>query len=572
MTTIGILEGFLKEKPDGGSWDDHRAWAGKVSEFLGEVYGDAVKQAFASIEDKYLAVVIERQCGKLLGLINKERSRNRRDLHRADSGRRPPEREAATGSEPVADHETHSSLQQDQVDVALLTALPLELEAILRQGDQWSMLTPSEDSPRTYHLSRTNSGVSIVATCALGTGQLNAALATRDIIETWHPKKVLLVGIAGGLGPDVQLGDIVVSEQIVDYELGKITPGGVSVRWSAYRSDPILLDRLRNFHSGHWSSAITVPRPDRCTEIVPRIIHNVVLSGNKVIADEKTAGALASVWKRAGAIEMEGAGIAAALHQIKNAPSFMVIKGICDKADSAKADDWQPYAADAAAAFTMSFVREALQPSDTAKPSPEKAPEVGVPGVDPRALRLSLSAAFSVSELKVLVSDLEVDWDDIQGQTKSERIVELIQYMKRRGRMPALIALVKRERPGLLESYSERADLVVGLPPRAKDSTYSSLPASPDMGKPHTGVNTRFAPAQQVDRSDYVFDKRTGIYRHIVTREAVCTNCLLQGRVSPLSESPGGWRCHFRDCGSFYSNPDFNPPPVEPYDPRNYLR
>ena len=54
-------------------------------------------------------------------------------------------------------------------------------------------------------------------------GQINAALLARDVIARFTPRKILLVGIAGGLGKEVSLGDIVVSDQIVDYEIGKVT-------------------------------------------------------------------------------------------------------------------------------------------------------------------------------------------------------------------------------------------------------------------------------------------------------------------------------------------------------------
>lgn len=61
-------------------------------------------------------------------------------------------------------------------------------------------------------------------------------------------------------------------------------------------------------------------------------------------------------------------------------------------------------------------------------------------------------------------------------------------------------------------------------------------------------------------RSNYTFDKRTGIHRHNLTDEPVCTSCLLQGIESPLTESEQGWRCNNRVCDKFYMNPNFNPP------------
>ena len=71
MSAKEELEQFLEDRPSGGSWDVHRAWAGKVAEFLGLVYGDEVGESFFRIRDKHLSVVIERQCGMLLGLICK---------------------------------------------------------------------------------------------------------------------------------------------------------------------------------------------------------------------------------------------------------------------------------------------------------------------------------------------------------------------------------------------------------------------------------------------------------------------------------------------------------------------
>lgn len=347
----------------------------------------------------------------------------------------------------------HSKGVSMKIDVAVITASPLELEAFLRHGGPWSQVRSTSHPGRVYYQSTTKSGLSVIASCALGMGQLNAALAAKDLVVEWSPKALILVGIAGGLGKDVRLGDIVVSDQIVDYELGKVTPAGATPRWSVYRSDPGLLGKLLNFRDTSWLAQVSVPRPDADTGRIPRILHGVVLSGNKVIADEAEAGALSSVWSRAAAIEMEGAGVAAALYQSKDAPSFIMIKAICDRADSKKNDAWQAYAAEAAAAFTASFVLTVLAPSDAKLIEPEKVPEAPVAGIDSRALRLALGSAFDLGELKILVSDMNIDWDDIAGRKKGERIVELIWYLKRRNRLVDLMGAVQRERPGLLESY-----------------------------------------------------------------------------------------------------------------------
>jgi len=338
-------------------------------------------------------------------------------------------------------------------DIAILVALEKELDAVLRSAGPWERHQSPSDI-RTYYTSTTPAGLSVVAARSSGTGQINAALLARDVIALFRPRKVLLVGIAGGLGKEVSLGDIVVSDQVVDYEVGKATPSGATPRWSVYRSDALLRERLLDHRDPTWLTRVRTPRPDGDKSARPTIHAGVVLSGNKIIADTTAAGALAAVWSRASAIEMEAAGIAAALVQSADAPRFVMVKAICDRADAFKDDSWQEYAAEVAAAFVASFVFGPLQPSDARGQKNEKNLPTAAPAVDFRPLRLALSAAFDLRELKILVSDLGLDWDNIAGDTKDEKIVELLWHMNRRVRLDQLVGLVRTERPGLLDAYS----------------------------------------------------------------------------------------------------------------------
>jgi nucleoside phosphorylase len=346
-----------------------------------------------------------------------------------------------------------SKRPSQSADIAILVALEKELDAVLRSAGRWERYQDSSDI-RTYYTSTTPAGLSVVAARSSGLGQINAALLARDVVALFKPRKVLLVGIAGGLGKDVSLGDIVVSDQVVDYEVGKVTPSGATPRWSVYRSDALLRARLLDHRDPTWLARVRTARPDRDKRLRPTIHSGVVLSGNKVIADASAAGALAAVWSRASAIEMEAAGIAAALDQSADAPGFVMVKAICDRADASKDDFWQEYAAEVAAAFVASFVFGPLQPSDARGQKKEKNLPTAASAVDLRALRLALSAAFDLRELKILVSDLGLDWDNIAGDIKDERIVELLWHMNRRARLDQLVALVHTERPGLLDAYS----------------------------------------------------------------------------------------------------------------------
>lgn len=337
-------------------------------------------------------------------------------------------------------------------DVAIITALPSELDKVLFHFRNAKKLTDEENGGRVFFEAMSPTGLALVGVSSLGMGQLNAASLVRDVIDRYNPKSLILVGITGGMEKNISLGDVVVSDQIVDYELGKITPTEFEPRWSVYPVDSSILQKAQNYRDNRWIDYIKEDRPDGLRDKNPASHIGLYLSGNKVIADEKTAGALKSFWRKAAAIEMEAAGIAAMLRQMSNPPSFIVIKGVCDYADSSKNDDWQAYAADAAASFTYSFVSEQLTPADINWPP--KKPKTAVP--ETRNIRIALQEVFDLSEIRVLCIDLGFDWDEISGVKKSEKIADLILYAKRRNKLNSLIELVNEERDNVLQSYVER--------------------------------------------------------------------------------------------------------------------
>jgi nucleoside phosphorylase len=69
---------------------------------------------------------------------------------------------------------------------------------------------------RTVHVGRIGD-VEIKATITT-MGTTPAAATTAFVIDELDADHVALIGIAGGLGPDVQIGDLLVPERVVDYD------------------------------------------------------------------------------------------------------------------------------------------------------------------------------------------------------------------------------------------------------------------------------------------------------------------------------------------------------------------
>lgn len=166
------------------------------------------------------------------------------------------------------------------------------------------------------------------------------------------------------------MGDIVIADVIYGYEYGKIDKNfKPRAKW-IYRTDQALLNSARaSALSDGWRGQIKAEPPGTCS---PKVVGGEIASGDQVV-DDPTYDFFAQVlktWPTINAVEMEGAGVAAAIEQANSlgiSTRFMMIRGISDlprrdrKGKGRKERDaWKDYASDVAAAFTVGWIANEL--------------------------------------------------------------------------------------------------------------------------------------------------------------------------------------------------------------------
>ncbi|MBE2223102.1 MAG: NACHT domain-containing protein [Anaerolineae bacterium] len=62
-------------------------------------------------------------------------------------------------------------------------------------------------------------------------------------------------------------------------------------------------------------------------------------------------------------------------------------------------------------------------------------------------LRRQIAQSFTLDEIRTLCFDLDVDYDELRGETKSSRIVSLVEYMQHRQRLDNLLLELRNQRP-----------------------------------------------------------------------------------------------------------------------------
>lgn len=310
---------------------------------------------------------------------------------------------------------------KDQFTVGWICALPIEYTAARtfldeKFGNNHNDIGDDND----YTLGRIGKHNVVVTVCPDGEyGTTSAANAARDLARSFPNVRFgLMVGIGGGIpsdAHDIRLGDVVVSSKVgkhsavLQYDLGKQLADGTFETISHLDNPPTCLrnvvSALRAIHDEQGNdiqarvdeavksikTRSKFSRPDQETDVlyrtdvefgeressergvdattsanailhrasrdeeddVPAIHYGPIGSGNTLMRDAKSRDQLGRMHGLL-CFEMEAAGL-------MNRWPCLVIRGICDYADSHKNKLWQGYAAMTAAAYAKTLL-ERLQP------------------------------------------------------------------------------------------------------------------------------------------------------------------------------------------------------------------
>jgi adenosylhomocysteine nucleosidase len=201
-----------------------------------------------------------------------------------------------------------------------------------------------------------------------GVGKVNAAMTTTLLLEHFQPKRVIFTGIAGGVDPNLEPGDIVIAKQTAYHDMGTlwsqgIEYGGVRSRMTGepnpvfFPADPVLLAAAEGTAKSMTFGAVEL----RTGQRPPKVVVGTVVTGDVFVASKEKSAELA---KELGAcaVEMEGAAVAQLCYQ--RDIGCLVIRSISDKADRSAVMDKQLFytmAAKNSAGLAVKIVGEGLK-------------------------------------------------------------------------------------------------------------------------------------------------------------------------------------------------------------------
>ncbi|OKO98053.1 hypothetical protein PENSUB_9633 [Penicillium subrubescens] len=305
---------------------------------------------------------------------------------------------------------SHSKYTHSDYTVAWICALPIEMAAAKAMLEEIHPNLSVHPSDTNHYVLGQIGSHNIVLACLPNDayGTTSAAVVATHMLYTFNQIRMgVMVGVGGGVPStknDIRLGDVVVSSPtghfggVIQHDMGKNIGHKIQMTGALNRPPQSLLvavarlrtehlisgnkvpdyveemltenptmksdfsclgpdrDRLFEANYDHVESTATCEKCDRKREIVrpprtsnsPKIHYGLVASGNQVMRHGLTRDRLAKDLDIL-CFEMEAAGL------MNNFPC-LVVRGICDYADSHKSKEWQGYAAATAAGYAKNLL------------------------------------------------------------------------------------------------------------------------------------------------------------------------------------------------------------------------
>ena len=196
--------------------------------------------------------------------------------------------------------------------LGIIGAMSEELEILLKDME---LETVEEKAKMKFHKGKLWGHNVVAVVC--GIGKVNAAVCTQILVSEYNVSSVINVGVAGGIGKDIFPGDVVIAENLVQYDMDTTAFG-----------DPVgQIPRMDTFDFKCDEKLVETAKA-ACAEASDfKTFSGRIVSGDMFVA--------------ALACEMEGASIAHVCY-LNNIP-FVVIRSISDNANNGAHMDFEKF-------------------------------------------------------------------------------------------------------------------------------------------------------------------------------------------------------------------------------------
>jgi adenosylhomocysteine nucleosidase len=216
-------------------------------------------------------------------------------------------------------------MRPDTIAFALLGAMEAEVAEVLRHSvllyqETWAGFT-------LHHVSLFGRRCVVIRS---GVGKVFAAMVTQYLIDQYHPLAMVFTGVAGALNPKLEIGDVVISRDLIQHD--------VDGRLLGFERGRLLYSDLKIF------VANTDLRQNAMSAQLegPNLFEGRILTGDQFMSRTTLESQDHLIEELQGdAVEMEGAAMAQVC--VLNQVPFLVVRTISDRADGEAVHDFNAF-------------------------------------------------------------------------------------------------------------------------------------------------------------------------------------------------------------------------------------
>ena len=240
--------------------------------------------------------------------------------------------------------------------VAIVAAMHEELGALLaRMPDEQRVRIAGRD----FWLGHLH-GQPVVAVLSR-IGKVAAAVTATVLLERFGVRAIVFTGVAGGLAPGVNVGDVVVASELLQHDLdaSPIFPKYEVplVGIARFAADGAIADALSGVAEDVLRDPVALigqPAMDAFGIRAPKVHRGLLVSGDRFVSTSAESAALRRNLPDALAVEMEGAAMAQVCHDY--GVPFAAMRTISDRADDAAHGDFARFVAEVASRYSLALV------------------------------------------------------------------------------------------------------------------------------------------------------------------------------------------------------------------------
>ena len=234
------------------------------------------------------------------------------------------------------------------------------------QEEQQGLVEVMQGPSRLVHGMRTYTAGQIAGidtVCVLSRiGKVAAATTATMLVEKFGVTHILFTGVAGAGDAGVKVGDIVVADALLQYDMDasplfpryEVPLTGLSHFQTDHHLSNIVASAAASFLESDFETVIDAAERQAFHLVRPRVHRGMIASGDQFITAAGHINALGAALPGLLAVEMEGAAVAQVCFEL--GVPFAVIRTISDNANEAAAHDFMRFVTTVAARYAFHIV------------------------------------------------------------------------------------------------------------------------------------------------------------------------------------------------------------------------